>query len=280
MKIGVIGTLSNHVRLYQKALEALFPGGESRISYGWNGDAPYDECELETLSRPEELIGLSDAVIVTLRNGMEHAQHGIGCLRQGKPVFVDKPFALLTQDALSMLHASRETGVPLLGGSALCYLPQTEALQKKAREARDGRIEYWSDPFSPYGGWPFYGSHSTDLCAKVFGASATEVAAVIHRGTLSAKLRYPMGTVTLETTPAPRRPIVEIGGQRETLEEGPSFTWAMKRFTACAEAYAHTGAPLEGLEEREKLLFSVTLMEGVLASVRSGEAVRIGSQPV
>lgn len=262
MVIGVVGIESTHVRLYADALSTLYPSGEIRIAYAWCGDNPYSETELERILDIDDLINKSDAVIIALRNGMHHKNHAIRCLKAGKPVFVDKPFALLPEDAAEMHKEVEKTDTLLIGGSALCFLPQIEELRKEAQQCESAYIRYWSDPFSPYGGWSFYGSHVCDLCIAIFGDNYMFVDASQNGGTIEAHVVYPNFTVTLSTTAKSRLPVVEIGEKTARLSEKGCFFYAMKEFTQSQNKYKYTV---------KRLTASVRLMDKIFNCINAIE---------
>lgn len=262
MEIGVIGIESTHIRLYADALSALYPSGEIRITRAWCGDNPYSETALERILDADDLINKSDAVIIALRNGMHHKNHAVRCLRAGKPVFVDKPFALLPIDAVEIYEEAEKTGTLIMGGSALCYVPQISELRKEAQQCKTASIWYWSDLFSPYGGWPFYGSHTCDLCTAIFGNNYIDVDAIQNGGTIEAHVAYPNFTVTLSTIAKPRLPVVEIGGKTAQLSEKECFFYAMKKFTQSQSKYNYTD---------KRLTASVSLMDKIFNCINAIE---------
>ena len=260
MEIGVIGIESGHVGLYADALKPLYPSG-IRIARAWCGDAPYKETALERILDADDLIESSDALIIALRYAMHHADHAVRCLGKGKPVFVDKPFALLIEDAKRMCEAAERTDTLLMGGSALCFLPEINELRKQAKQCRHASVRYWSDIFSPYGGWPFYGSHACDLCTAIFGSDFVSIQAIQSGGNIEAHVTYPNYTVYLSTTAKPRPPAVEIDGHITKLSEKGCFFYAMKEFTMSENRYDH---------DSQRLIASVHLMNSIFAGINAG----------
>lgn len=262
MEIGVIGIESAHVRLFAEALGALYPEGETGIKRVWCGDAPYSATGYEKVSEAADLITRSDAVIIALRNGMHHADHAVRCLEEGKPVFVDKPFALVPEDADRMIEAAKTGDTLLTGGSALCYLPKIAGLREAAKRCKTGSIRYWSDPYSPYGGWPFYGIHACDLCTAVFGSHYLAVAAYQNGGNVEAHIIYPTGKIHMITSARPCQPVIEIDGSAIPLNDSEAFFYAMQHFTRSANRYD---------DRVERLVSSVHLMNDIFAYIKATE---------
>ncbi len=71
---------------------------------------------------PEEVAKLSDAVcLLTNDINLEHQRYAEFFLERGKPLYVDKPFAMSEERALAILDAARRVRVPLIAGSARAW---------------------------------------------------------------------------------------------------------------------------------------------------------------
>ncbi|HOK43404.1 MAG TPA: Gfo/Idh/MocA family oxidoreductase [Thermoclostridium caenicola] len=168
-----------HLVYFGEVLAAGVPGLDSKSGYVWAPDAP--DIVASRLAAGElagvcdtfsELLEKSDAIMILTRDGRTHRKYAEMCIENHKPVFVDKPFACDKQDALAMIEAARKHHVPIMGGSTLCWLPETESVRRSAKDASEITIQFMADWESPYGGWYYYGSHLTDLCACVGGCDA------------------------------------------------------------------------------------------------------------
>ncbi|MFD4672522.1 Gfo/Idh/MocA family oxidoreductase [Lentzea sp. NPDC058450] len=177
MRIGIIGTENSHVDHIIEHLAA----GPSRVVAISGGDTPRNRAlqakgsldvmdghddPLRLVNAPEDLLGLVDAVVVADRLGDLHRAHAVPFLREGLPVFVDKPLACTVEDASAIIAEAAAHHAPLTSFSALRWLPAVEALASAGpfrRVTASGPV----DPASPYGGIFFYGIHPVDVALRL-----------------------------------------------------------------------------------------------------------------
>lgn len=168
MRIGIIGTENSHV---DHIIEHLRHGPDRVVAIS-GGPSERNESlrakgSLErVVDAPEELLGLVDAVVVADRHGDLHRAHAVPFLREGLPVFVDKPLACTVEDAEAIVAEALAHNAPLTSFSALRWIPNTEALAAEGparRVVTSGPV----DPASPYGGIFFYGIHPVDVALRL-----------------------------------------------------------------------------------------------------------------
>lgn len=87
------------------------------------------------------LLGVVDAVIVA-SPAATHAAIARQVVEAGKPVLVEKPFALKVEDALTVARLSAERKVPVLAGHLLVYHPAVERLRELVRTGELGKVFY------------------------------------------------------------------------------------------------------------------------------------------
>lgn len=265
MRLGVIGVRSKHLRFFQRALDQEFPAGQHRITHICGYDAPQLLAGLSDFvccASAEELIDSVDAVVVALREGSQHAALAAMCMERGKPVFVDKPFACSPQDARDILRSAEQTGVPCTGGSTFCYLPQVLRLVKTLPLAGEYTLSYRADPYTPFGGWYFYGSHLTDLCALLFGGDWRSLSAHISGDSVEALISYPGFTVRLLSSSDPQPLLFWADRTPYELDETGCYRAGMAHFLAVAQKKEPGQLP--------RLLDSVLLLDAIMNSLRQG----------
>jgi predicted dehydrogenase len=288
MKIGIIGAESKHVEFFGIPINKERSFGQARIECIWGGDTTEErlascskEVEIETLAKtPSEVIDNSDAVIITLRNGALHAEYAIECIKKYKPVFIDKPFTVETNDALAILKAAAVYGTPFTGGSTLCFLPEITKLKELYSQSLYTELSYRADPISPYGGWYFYGSHLTDLCSSICGQNAIYVETEMTKAEVSINVYYPPDRlaksnpfltnkkVRIYSAPDLMYPTVKMEDTYR-LNDKTCYTYGLKAFFETIS----TSNSLNG----ERLLFSVRLMDAIMrsAATQTAAAIRI-----
>lgn len=184
MHIGIIGTENTHVDHIVDHLNVRRLGGEARIVALSGGASERNEKlrakgGIATLvERPEDLLGLVDAVIITDRHGGLHRRHAVPFLTEGLPVFVDKPLACSLADAEAIVAAARSYDAPLTSSSAVRWVPDTDALAAQAAELGEPQLVMTTgpaDPASPYGGICFYGIHPVDVAMRLAPGEVGEI---------------------------------------------------------------------------------------------------------
>lgn len=88
-----------------------------------------------------ELLGAVDAVIVA-SPAATHASIARQAVEAGKPVLVEKPFALNTDDAVSVARLAAERKVPVLAGHLLVYHPAVDRLRELVQTGELGKVFY------------------------------------------------------------------------------------------------------------------------------------------
>jgi len=297
MRVGILGAESMHVEYFGIPINQEMLFGSARVECIWGGDATakrLESCASEVgiehiMNTPSEVIDNSDVVIITLRNGNLHAKYAIECMNKHKPLFIDKPFTCCTSDTLSIINAASHSGTPFTGGSTLCFLPEILKLNKENKLSPYTEISFKADPDSPYGGWFFYGSHLTDLCAAICGTDATLVEAKRSGSEVFVDVFYPYkrnwqtnfvephnrnSHVSFEETKKVRLysaldlmyPKVTISNTY-ILSDKTCYSFGLKAFF---DIVASGVSP-----DIERLMFSVRLMDAIMHSLISGKVTAI-----
>lgn len=278
MEIGIIGAESKHTEFFGALLNRQSLFADMSVGSIWGGDCPgrigwcMDQGGIPVAcTRAEEVVERSDGVLITLRRGDAHRPPALACLRAGKPVFVDKPFACTVEEAEEMVAVSRETGTPLMGGSTLCFLPQIEEFRERARHCTGLTISYSADCDSPYGGWPYYGSHLTDLCSVICGLGARMVSARRIGDAVDVLVRYPERRVLLHSEPQLKEPVLTFQSWDEERCPLPDFDrcyeYGMRAFRDMMHSHLSRGT--------DRLVFSTRLLAAIERSLREEREVAV-----
>ncbi|MDX3659951.1 Gfo/Idh/MocA family oxidoreductase [Streptomyces sp. ID05-26A] len=168
MRIGIIGTENSHV---DHIIDHLRTGPDRVVAVSGGRSERNDTLRAKgsldhVVDAPEDLLGLVDAVVVADRHGDLHRAHASPFLREGLPVFIDKPLACTVEDASVIIAEAVAHNAPLTSFSALRWIPDTEALAAQGparRVTASGPV----DPASPHGGIFFYGIHPVDVALRL-----------------------------------------------------------------------------------------------------------------
>jgi len=87
------------------------------------------------------LLAVVDAVIVA-SPAATHAAVALQALEAGKPVLVEKPFALNVRDAEAVAKRGAQKSLPVLAGHLLVYHPAVERLREMVQTGELGRVFY------------------------------------------------------------------------------------------------------------------------------------------
>ena len=275
-KLGIIGCQSKHAEFFGSIfnIERAFPG--YGVEYIFADDEPermpyvLGNTRIPNVCRSvNELIDLSDAVLITTRLAQPHYAPAMQCIQHSKPVFIDKPFTLTARDAIDIEAASLEKQVPVLGGSTLCFDPLVKQFGQSTTKSKFGIISYKADPESPYGGYHFYGSHLTDLCSVLFGMDNFLVKSVRTGDMVNTTLNTARQMIVLHSQPDLTKPqvIFDDGDSLKTLtfDDQLCYLNGMKAFVETIEC----GKP-DPVRLRQ-LVFSVRLLGAMMRSLKSGE---------
>ncbi len=237
VRIGIVGSDNSHAVAFSKLFN-LSPAdsdvapSDFRVValYGTDDARNKEVAELgaiETIvDKPEDMIGMVDAVMVVWRHGDLHAQYALPFIEAGIPTWVDKPFAIKVADAKAMIAAAERNNTPLSGGSTLKHALDMMALKarlgveggRSVKPIVAGSINYYAALVNEYGGLYFYGSHLSEMTMSIFGYDALSVTAIEHKGNVAAVVKYADFHVTMNfLEKAKSIPYVLVFGENGTI---------------------------------------------------------------
>lgn len=199
LNIGMIGLDTSHVLAFMKLLHDKndpwhVPGGKVVAAYpGGSPDFPSsiskvreytatlrEEYGVRIVDSPEEVAEASDAVLLHSVDGRVHLPQFRRIAGYGKPVFIDKPFAVSSADAREIVRLAEAHRVPLMSASSLRY---AKALQdaigsggKSPVIGADACGPMALEPTQP--GLFWYGIHAAEMLYAVMGEGCVHVTAV------------------------------------------------------------------------------------------------------
>lgn len=197
LRIGMIGTDTSHSIQFTKFLNdseashrveggmvtTAFPGGSPDFPLSYSRVDGFaaelrDRYGVALVDSPEAVAEASDAILLTAVDGRAHRELFRSIAPFGKPVFIDKPFAVSSADAREIIRLAEQHGVPIFSASSIRFMEELELALTSASGAED---IYGADVFGPMSleetqpGLFWYGIHSVDVLYRLLGAGCEEV---------------------------------------------------------------------------------------------------------
>ncbi len=197
LKIGMVGLDTSHCPAFTGILNdegnpyhipgarviGAYPGGSDLFSNSRDRVAGFtaqlrDEYGIEMYDSIPELVDDVDAILLESVDGRQHLEQ-FRQMAVGKPVYIDKPFATSTEDALAIVSLARETGTAIMSSSSLRYAAGIAGLD-------EGAAVLSCEAFGPaailpdYPGLFWYGIHSAEILFSFMGAGCRAARCVTY----------------------------------------------------------------------------------------------------
>jgi len=199
VKVGLVGLDTSHVVAFAKLLGATedefyvpgaqvvvaYPGGSELFSLsrdrveGFTAELERD-FGVRMCETIEAVVEEVDAILLESVDGRQHLDQ-FRRMAVGKPVYIDKPFAVTAPDAREMIALAEETRTPIMSCSSLRYAAGIADL------AEPGESVLSCEAFGPapilkdYPGLFWYGIHSAEMLFAFMGAGCKRVQCVPSR---------------------------------------------------------------------------------------------------
>ncbi|MGN7167709.1 Gfo/Idh/MocA family protein [Paenibacillus cellulositrophicus] len=196
LKIAIIGLDTSHAPLFAELLNnpdhphhvrggkvtAAYPGGspDFELSIGrvdkFTAEVR-DNSGVPIVQSIQEAAENADAILLLSVDGRVHLEQFRQIVPYGKPVFIDKPFAVTTRDAKAIYRLAQEHGIPLMSCSSVRW---SEGLGRALNSADQGNI-IGVDTYGPMElqstqpGFYWYGIHAADMLYRSMGKGCKEV---------------------------------------------------------------------------------------------------------
>lgn len=196
LKIGIIGLDTSHVTAFTQLLNdsshafhvpggkvvVAFPGGSPDFELSISrvqgfADTLKDTYGVQIVDSVEAVAEQSDAILLESVDGRVHLEQFAKIAPFGKPVYIDKPLAITSEDANQIEALARQYNVPIMSTSALRY---AEGLLEALSDNENGSI-IGVDTFGPMAiqptqkGYFWYGIHSVEMLYAAFGKGCESV---------------------------------------------------------------------------------------------------------
>lgn len=199
LKLGIIGIDTSHALVFSDtfnnpASKQALKG--ARVVVAWPGGSPdlpssidrvpgytkelKEKFGVTIVDSPEAVAEASDAIILTSLDGRVHPAQFARIAPFGKPVFIDKPFAVSTADAKAIFATAKQHNVRMFSSSSLRFTealtkvvtPETRALVKGADFCGAAAHEK-TNP-----GLYWYGIHAVEMLYTAMGRGCQSVRCV------------------------------------------------------------------------------------------------------
>ena len=193
LKAGMVGLDTSHCLAFLSLLHdpaspyyvpgvrvtGVYPGGSEQFSLSRervkNISADIDSrFQIPVYQSIPELARDVDVLFLTSVDGRQHPEE-FSQMAVGKPVFIDKPFAVSSTDAAAILQRAASTATPVMSCSALRY---AQGIAEPAI-SQDGILAceaYGPAPILPdYPGYFWYGIHSAEILFRWMGPGCESV---------------------------------------------------------------------------------------------------------
>lgn len=193
LKAGMVGLDTSHCRAFIEGLHDLnnpyhipgvqvtgvYVGGSEQFSFSRERVKDFSaeidsRFHIPTYESIPELVQEVDCLFLTSVDGRQHLEQ-FNQMAVGKPVYIDKPFAVSTADASAIIKLAAATGTPVLSSSALRFAEGISELAQSRTEILACEA-YGPAPILPdYPGYFWYGIHSAEILFLLLGVGCQSV---------------------------------------------------------------------------------------------------------
>jgi len=200
IRVGLIGLDTSHASAFTAILHNPndpfhIPGARVVAAYpGGSTDMPISISRVEGFTRelqdaycvrimdaPQDVAEACDLVFILASDGRIHPALFRTVAGRGKPVFIDKPFAVSASDAQDMFTLAAETGTRVFASSAFRYadglVNALNSIQAAGELVKTCRVCYWLQIQETQGRYFWYGIHGAEMLFAIMGRGVLEVEA-------------------------------------------------------------------------------------------------------
>ena len=200
IRVGLIGLDTSHASTFTSILHnpndpfhipgarvvAAYPGGSPDMPISISRVAGFanelrDTYGVRIMDAPEGVAEACDLVFILASDGRVHPALLRTVAGRGKPVFVDKPFAVSASDAQDMFTLAAESGTRVFASSAFRYADSLVSALTSIRAAGERvktcRVRYWLQIQKTQGRYFWYGIHGAEMLRAIMGPGVREVEA-------------------------------------------------------------------------------------------------------
>ncbi len=193
MKIGMVGLDTSHCVAFTRILNdesyqyhipgarviGAYPGGSELFSLSRDRVTGFtaelrDTYGVSLYERIGDLVEDVEAIFLESVDGRQHWPQ-FQQMAVGKPVFIDKPFAVSTADARAIIKLAQETGTPIMSASSLRYARGIADLVSRDESVISAETFGPAAILADYPGLFWYGIHSAEILFAFMGVGCERV---------------------------------------------------------------------------------------------------------
>jgi predicted dehydrogenase len=200
IRVGFIGLDTSHASTFTSILHnpndpfhipgarvvAAYPGGSPDMPISISRVAGFanelrNTYGVRIMDTPEDVAEACDLVFILASDGRVHPGLFCSVAGRGKPVFVDKPFAVSASDAQDMVTLAAKSGTRVFASSAFRYadglVSVLNSIQAAGERVKTCRVRYWLQIQETQGRYFWYGIHGAEMLRAIMGPGVREVEA-------------------------------------------------------------------------------------------------------
>jgi predicted dehydrogenase len=200
VRVGLIGLDTSHASSFTSILHnpddpfhipgakvvAAYPGGSADMPISISRVGGFtrelrDKYGVQIVDAPEDVAEACDLIFILSCDGRLHPALFRAVAGCGKPVFIDKPFAVSGSDAEDIFAVASRTGTRVFGSSAFRYadglVSALDSIRETGERVRGCYIRYWLQIQETQGRYFWYGIHASEMLLAIMGPGVREVEA-------------------------------------------------------------------------------------------------------
>jgi hypothetical protein len=193
IKVGMVGLDTSHCEVFAKMLHdqefeyhlpgvrivGAYPGGSAQFSKSRERVQGYTDTlhkvyGVKLYNSLATLVDAVDAIFLESVDGRQHPEQ-FDQLAVGKPVFIDKPFAVSAADARTIIHKAQATHTPIMSCSSLRYAAGIAELISADEKVVAGETFGPALLLDDFPGLFWYGIHSAEVLSALMGTGCKQV---------------------------------------------------------------------------------------------------------
>jgi predicted dehydrogenase len=200
VRVGLVGVDTSHASSFTSILHnpddpfhipgarvvAAYPGGSPDMPISISRVAGFanelrNTYGVRIMDTPEDVTEACDLVFILASDGRVHPGLFRSVAGRGKPVFVDKPFAVSACDAQDMVTLAAKSGTRVFASSAFRYadglVSALNSIHSAGERVKTCRVRYWLQIQETQGRYFWYGIHGAEMLRAIMGPGVREVGA-------------------------------------------------------------------------------------------------------